>query len=368
MITCKKCGRANQDHYRFCLGCGARLADQRAAKPEPEPEPAPKPAPEPVALGAKASAPEPKPAPAPAPAAPPPVPEPKAAEPAPKPEPKPEPAPKAADPAPQAAASGERICTGCGSPVPPDFMFCGKCGTRYVEPEPAAAAEPEPEVIEVDVSPPEPDPVAFLVVIRPDGSEGERLSLFEGTRVIGQDSGPPFGGDPFLAPEHATFIIEDGQITLHDHDTVNGVYVRVLDALELTHDTMIRVGQELLHYQSLTDLDPLIEPSDDTRVLGASEPRAWGRLERVVAPGLSSHAWLLDKAEVDLGRDVGDIVFPDDGFVSGLHARLSQSGGKAYLRDLDSSNGTYVRMRAPHSVSHGDLILLGQQVVRIDLA
>ena len=33
MITCQKCGKENQDHYKFCLGCGAELTRDVAAKP-----------------------------------------------------------------------------------------------------------------------------------------------------------------------------------------------------------------------------------------------------------------------------------------------------------------------------------------------
>ena len=25
MIVCNRCGKENQDHYKFCLGCGAEL-------------------------------------------------------------------------------------------------------------------------------------------------------------------------------------------------------------------------------------------------------------------------------------------------------------------------------------------------------
>ncbi|MEO8901237.1 MAG: zinc-ribbon domain-containing protein, partial [Polyangiaceae bacterium] len=31
MITCLKCGKENQDHYKFCLGCGAELPRAAAA-------------------------------------------------------------------------------------------------------------------------------------------------------------------------------------------------------------------------------------------------------------------------------------------------------------------------------------------------
>ena len=33
MITCPKCSKDNQDHYKFCLGCGAELPRDAAPKP-----------------------------------------------------------------------------------------------------------------------------------------------------------------------------------------------------------------------------------------------------------------------------------------------------------------------------------------------
>ncbi|MEO6419384.1 MAG: zinc-ribbon domain-containing protein, partial [Polyangiaceae bacterium] len=32
MIGCSKCGKENQDHYKFCLGCGAELPRDAAPK------------------------------------------------------------------------------------------------------------------------------------------------------------------------------------------------------------------------------------------------------------------------------------------------------------------------------------------------
>ena len=32
MITCPKCSKENQDHYKFCLGCGAELPRDVAPK------------------------------------------------------------------------------------------------------------------------------------------------------------------------------------------------------------------------------------------------------------------------------------------------------------------------------------------------
>lgn len=34
MLTCNRCGKENQDHYRFCLGCGSEIAGKASGRPE----------------------------------------------------------------------------------------------------------------------------------------------------------------------------------------------------------------------------------------------------------------------------------------------------------------------------------------------
>src|SRR5512138_859392 len=50
VITCRKCGKENQDHYKFCLGCGNELAKTPPAQVSgPAAAPTPGPTPLPVA-------------------------------------------------------------------------------------------------------------------------------------------------------------------------------------------------------------------------------------------------------------------------------------------------------------------------------
>ena len=65
-----------------------------------------------------------------------------------------------------------------------------------------------------------------------------------------------------------------------------------------------------------------------------------------------------------IGRQDGDIRFPDDPFLSPLHAKLSWEEGRLEVRDLGSRNGTWVFIEAPHRLVDGDLILIGSQVIR----
>ncbi len=66
-----------------------------------------------------------------------------------------------------------------------------------------------------------------------------------------------------------------------------------------------------------------------------------------------------------LGRERGDILFPEDGYVSGTHARISYRDGRFYLADLGSSNGTFLRVRGERTLKSGQFLLMGQQLFRL---
>ena len=58
---------------------------------------------------------------------------------------------------------------------------------------------------------------------------------------------------------------------------------------------------------------------------------------------------------------------PDDEFMSRRHAQISFRNGRGRLEDLGSSNGTFVKLRGPHGLSPGDLIRLGDELLRFEI-
>jgi pSer/pThr/pTyr-binding forkhead associated (FHA) protein len=70
-----------------------------------------------------------------------------------------------------------------------------------------------------------------------------------------------------------------------------------------------------------------------------------------------------------LGREVGDIVFTDDPFMSRRHAaiRRDPNTNKFSIRDLGSSNGTFIALREEYTLSPGDHIRIGQHLFRLDV-
>jgi len=69
-------------------------------------------------------------------------------------------------------------------------------------------------------------------------------------------------------------------------------------------------------------------------------------------------------AATSIGRTEGDIRFPEDQFLSPLHAKLSWEDSRLEVRDLGSRNGTWVFLDEPHRLNDGDVVLIGSQVLR----
>jgi pSer/pThr/pTyr-binding forkhead associated (FHA) protein len=94
------------------------------------------------------------------------------------------------------------------------------------------------------------------------------------------------------------------------------------------------------------------------------ERRSSGRLVVIVEDGSEGRSFSLAEGQLDIGRVDGDIILEDDHYVSPRHARLRFLDGRWVLRDLDSTNHVYVRLRKPHPLKDADLLLLGLEVLQ----
>lgn len=66
------------------------------------------------------------------------------------------------------------------------------------------------------------------------------------------------------------------------------------------------------------------------------------------------------------GRDEGEIVFPDDRFVSPRHASFRYEGETLHVYDEGSINGVFIRLRAPAVLRAGETFRAGEQLFRVD--
>jgi len=357
VIVCSRCSKDNQDHYKFCLGCGAELPRESleprsAAASGGERGTDPPPALS-AASGALASAPRIEMDPAPI-------------EPA-----RPEPV-AVADPLPPELAplSDETSpCSHCGAQVPENFRFCHVCGHDLHAEGPAAVG---PEVPAERVSAPAvadaPEAAserARLVLIQPDGSEGDSFALGSARTLIGRGTGGIFASDAYLSPEHAEFRFEDDQLVVKDMESLNGVYIRIDPEfpIELFDGSVFRVGQEILRFEGPEAPDPA---PDGTQHAGSPHRGFVGRISLLTGRDATGNSYPIPTHGIHLGRERGDVLFPEDGYVSGLHCRIHSEMGHVFLTDVGSSNGTFVRVSNESFVPRGTFVLMGQQLFRAE--
>jgi len=418
-IVCRRCDAYNEPGARACAACGAPIGsasapDLPAAPPPPVPAPAPPPAPSVAAPPGPAARPPP-PAPgaewasglagsAPTPAALTPPGRPALTPPGrpaltPPGRPAPTPTGTAGSPgqagqpvvrsfhrgAPAAtryvplvpSAAGPiplvTACPRCGEEAGPG-QFCQRCGqplgargTAVMQrtPPPERAATPAPGPL----SPGR----ARLVLERGEGPDGATFRLDADVVAAGRAQGlVAFPDDPCLAPLHATFFYRDGSLHVRDEGAPGGIYLRLRGpSVPLRAGDAFVVGDRLLRYTGPLPAPPPAPP-DGTRRLGAPRPAGPSAVvEEWLEGGVAGRVFVRGGPSVTIGRAGCAINLGDDPWLSQAHAELVlDAAGGARLKDLGSSNGTFVRVppHAERELQDGDALRMGREVLRVAVA
>jgi pSer/pThr/pTyr-binding forkhead associated (FHA) protein len=219
-------------------------------------------------------------------------------------------------------------------------------------------------------SAPQPSTSIRLVLVGRDGREGEAFPLPYAGIEIGRHGAIGFPSDPFVSPHHAKIVPIDGGVHIADLSSRNGVYLR------LTEPTPVYPGDHFLLGNQLLRLDRLDgpwqeQPLDEYDVRGFGSPvkPPWAMLVRVCVGEIEDDRYHLRGAEMTIGREQGEIVFPSDGFLSRAHARIRmevyENTMNVMLEDLGSANGTYLRVRGSANVPYGAMFRVGDQIFRV---
>jgi pSer/pThr/pTyr-binding forkhead associated (FHA) protein len=260
-----------------------------------------------------------------------------------------------------ALAGGSGVdCPQCARPNPEGNRFCASCGYKLnlaaLPPKAAPAKAPGPAAVG-DIR---------LTALSADGNEIGSFSVPDGSS-IGRDTGSIFSGDNYLSPVHANFTRRGDRVLVNDAGSLNGVYLklRANAPWALGLGDMFRIGQQIL---KLDALDGQNLTRDGVRQFGSPVRGYAARLSLMIGRETTGDALLIPMTGFHLGRERGDARFPNDAYVSSLHCQLSvDADNTIWLTDLGSSNGSFVRLTKEHPVSWGDILLMGQQLFRLDL-
>lgn len=168
--------------------------------------------------------------------------------------------------------------------------------------------------------------------------EGGVHPLTAAETVLGRQEGEiRFPDDKLLSSPHARFHLEADGLRVEDLSS-GGVFLRLREPAQVEDGDQILVGRKLFEFAG-----------------GAGAP----------ALRLGHQSFPLRRGENLIGRREGDIVFPDDAFLSGLHARLLVDPEGVVLEDLRSTNGTFLKIRGAAQLEDGDQVLCGSKLLLV---
>lgn len=264
-------------------------------------------------------------------------------------------------------------CPECGSKNPTSSQYCAACGHgRAVErpPRPDADSKSPPSATPKSVLPAVAGGQnAYLAVITQDGLTGETYRLEQECTDIGRDEGEiRLSSDRSVCPRHARILNRAGQYYLQDLGSLNGVYVRLRQPAPLTDGDLLLLGAEVLRFRLVSHAEEGLQGATErgTEVYGSPRLPRYACLYERTVEGVNRNVLYITRNETVIGRESGDIVFTSDSFMSRRHAALRRDpvDGHFSLRDLGSSNGTYLAIRGEVPLTDGENVRVGHHLFR----
>jgi hypothetical protein len=235
-------------------------------------------------------------------------------------------------------------CRSCSVPVPMDAKFCGGCG---------AAVPPEILGARTRLFPRHPLGNATLILIHGAGVAGIGYQLNADGHVVGANGQLAFPDDP-----HTKLFYRNAGLVVRDEGSPDGVFVRVKGTIEIVPADQFMVGDQLLQ------LDATTKANDSP----ATEGQSVFRITQILPGGQPGIVRRAREQSMKIGREGADLNFPDDPHVSGSHCIIEEHANTYTLIDLNSRNGTYIRLKAERELAHGDCVFIGKKLLRVEIA
>lgn len=109
------------------------------------------------------------------------------------------------------------------------------------------------------------------------------------------------------------------------------------------------------------------KPAAKTMFFGALQQQAvTPRLVVIKGEGGDGVTYHLTGQVQSVGRSSGEITFNDDVFLSPEHAKFTVQDGRLFVQDAGSANGVFLRIKRPTPLDHGDLFLVGEELLKLD--
>ncbi len=250
------------------------------------------------------------------------------------------------------------VCRSCSTPVPMGHKFCGRCGAG-VPPEIVNARTQFFGQLQVPGK-------AKLILIRGEGVEGLSYQLNAEQHTVGRTGQLVFPDDQFVSPKHANLFYRNGKLVVRDEGSVNGVYIRVRGSVDIAGGDYFLSGEQLFRFELAPPPNEGPGP-DGTYFYASPKHQSTFRVTQMLQGGAPGMTVCARGTTLQIGREGGDLNFPVDLYMSATHCRIEEQAGKHTLTDLNSRNGTYIRLQQERELSHGDYLFIGRKLLRVEI-
>jgi class 3 adenylate cyclase/pSer/pThr/pTyr-binding forkhead associated (FHA) protein len=208
-----------------------------------------------------------------------------------------------------------------------------------------------------------------LARVAADGTLGHQHPLDHPGMIAGQNGEIRLDDDPTVAAEHARFTQLGEGVYVEDLSSPCGIFIRLREPHKLKDGDTIHMGQQMLRFvMQATEVSvPVRSAPDRTAILGHGKAATiqLASLARLNAKDEETDRYELRGPETSFGRSKGTHTFPEDPYLSSLHARVKLQDNQYFLEDLGSTNGTFARIRKRALARDGDTLMIGKQLLRV---
>ncbi|HXI21364.1 MAG TPA: FHA domain-containing protein [Gemmatimonadales bacterium] len=256
-------------------------------------------------------------------------------------------------------------CSRCGRLNDHGFKFCPACGASFGDTGPQAAS------VAPAGAPKSSSQTPQLALLDRGGEVAHRFPIQNAVTTVGrQGADINFPDDEYLSPLHAQFLLLDGILTVRDLGSKNGTWLYLDEPHRLTDGDLMLLGSQILRYRRLGYPGPRPPEQDQTRRLGSLAPAAdIANIAQIRADGSARDILHLSPGRsLRIGREQGDWQFPYDSSMSALHALIRSEDADFVLVDAGSRNGIAVAVRGERRVAPNARLLVGDQMLRAEIA
>jgi|HubBroStandDraft_6_1064221.scaffolds.fasta_scaffold132176_1 pSer/pThr/pTyr-binding forkhead associated (FHA) protein len=250
------------------------------------------------------------------------------------------------------------VCKSCSTPVPMGHKFCGRCGAA-MPPEIVAARTQFFGQLQVPGR-------AKLILIRGEGVEGLSYQLNAEQHIVGRNGQLVFSDDPFVSSRHANLFYRNNRLVVRDEGSLNGVYWRMSQPIEVLPGDCFLAGEQLFRVEGAPRPNDGPAP-DGTYFYTSPKHQTQFKIVQVLEAGAAGMAVCARGQTLKIGREGSDLNFPTDLFMSASHCKVDEAGGKLTLTDMNSRNGTFVRLKTEKELDHGDYLFIGRKLLRVEI-